>query len=238
MLEVKNLYVEIQKKKIIKNLSMRFEDSKIYGVLGPNGSGKTTLARTIMGIQKPTSGKIVFGSKDITKLPPEKRAKMGIFLGFQHTPEIEIPFDDLLFAISGQSKYEKVEELKEFQEELGVDLKRKLEGLSGGEKKKYEMYEFLFSEPKFAILDEPDSGVDIDSFKALVKAINFARQKFKPTIVIISHYENLFDYIEPNFVYILKNGEVMESGDKNLIKKIKKYGYGQNDKSDGNDKDE
>jgi Fe-S cluster assembly ATP-binding protein len=204
---------------------MKFEDSKVYAILGPNGSGKTTLAKAIMGIQKISKGKIFFNSKDITKLSPEKRAKLGIFLGFQQTPELEVSLQNLLFAIDGEKAYEKINKLKRFVEELDIDLKRELIGLSGGEKKKLELFEFLYMQPKFAILDEPDSGVDIDSFKKIVKAIDFARKEFNPTLVIISHYENIFNYIEPSFVYVLKNGEVAKSGGKELIERIKRYGY-------------
>jgi len=204
---------------------MKFEDSKVYAILGPNGSGKTTLAKAIMGIQKISKGKIFFNSKDITKLSPEKRAKLGIFLGFQQTPELEVSLQNLLFAIDGEKAYEKINKLKSFVEELDIDLKRELIGLSGGEKKKLELFEFLYMQPKFAILDEPDSGVDIDSFKKIVKAIDFARKEFNPTLVIISHYENIFNYIEPSFVYVLKDGKVAKSGGKELIESIKRYGY-------------
>jgi Fe-S cluster assembly ATP-binding protein len=178
-----------------------------------------------MGLQKVSKGKIIFNSKDITKLPPEKRAKLGIFLGFQQTPEIEIPLQNLLFAIDGEKAEEKIKKLKTFQEGLGINIRRDLTGLSGGEKKKLELFEFLYTQPKFAILDEPDSGVDIDSFKILIKAINFAKEEFNPTLVIISHYENIFNYIQPNLVYILKNGVVTKSGGKELIENIKRYGY-------------
>lgn len=204
---------------------MKFEDSKVYAILGPNGSGKTTLAKAIMGIQKISKGKIFFNSKDITKLSPEKRAKLGIFLGFQQTPELEVSLQNLLFAIDGEKAYEKINKLKSFVKELDIDLKRELIGLSGGEKKKLELFEFLYMQPKFAILDEPDSGVDIDSFKKIVKAIDFARKEFNPTLVIISHYENIFNYIEPSFVYVLKDGKVAKSGGKELIESIKRYGY-------------
>jgi len=204
---------------------MKFEDSKVYAILGPNGSGKTTLAKAIMGIQKISKGKIFFNSKDITKLSPEKRAKLGIFLGFQQTPELEVSLQNLLFAIDGEKAYEKINKLKRFVEELDIDLERELIGLSGGEKKKLELFEFLYMQPKFAILDEPDSGVDIDSFKKIVKAIDFARKEFNPTLVIISHYENIFNYIEPSFVYVLKDGKVAKSGGKELIESIKRYGY-------------
>lgn len=204
---------------------MKFEDSKVYAILGPNGSGKTTLAKAIMGIQKISKGKIFFNSKDITKLSPEKRAKLGIFLGFQQTPELEVSLQNLLFAVDGEKAYEKINKLKSFVEELDIDLKRELIGLSGGEKKKLELFEFLYMQPKFAILDEPDSGVDIDSFKKIVKAIDFARKEFNPTLVIISHYENIFNYIEPSFVYVLKDGKVAKSGGKELIESIKRYGY-------------
>jgi len=204
---------------------MKFEDSRVYAILGPNGSGKTTLAKAIMGIQKISKGKIFFNSKDITKLSPEKRAKLGIFLGFQQTPELEVSLQNLLFAIDGEKAYEKINKLKNFIEELDIDLKRELIGLSGGEKKKLELFEFLYMQPKFAILDEPDSGVDIDSFKKIIKAIDFARKEFNPTLVIISHYENIFNYIEPSFVYVLKDGKVAKSGGKELIESIKRYGY-------------
>jgi Fe-S cluster assembly ATP-binding protein len=219
------LWVKTQKGYILKGVSMKFEDSKVYAILGPNGSGKTTLAKAIMGIQKISKGKIFFNSKDITKLSPEKRAKLGIFLGFQQTPELEVSLQNLLFAIDGEKAYEKINKLKSFVEELDIDLKRELIGLSGGEKKKLELFEFLYMQPKFAILDEPDSGVDIDSFKKIVKAIDFARKEFNPTLVIISHYENIFNYIEPSFVYVLKDGKVAKSGGKELIERIKRYGY-------------
>jgi len=225
ILEIKDLWVKAEKRNILKGISMKFEDSKVYGILGPNGSGKTTLAKAIIGIQKISKGKIIFNSKDITKLPPEKRAKLGIFLGFQQTPELEISLQSLLFAIDGEKAEEKIDKLKTFKEELGIDIKRNLTGLSGGEKKKLEIFEFLYMEPKFAILDEADSGIDIDSFKILVKAIDFARKEFNPTLVIISHYENIFNYIEPDFVYVLKNGVITKSGGKEVIESIKRYGY-------------
>ncbi|MGC9149897.1 MAG: ABC transporter ATP-binding protein [Candidatus Micrarchaeia archaeon] len=225
MLELQNIEVKIGRKKILQDVSMEFESSKVYAILGPNGSGKTTLAKAIMGIQKISKGKILFESKDITKVPPEKRAKMGIFLAFQQTPELDIQIKELLFGMEGESLEEKIKGIKEFKEALNIELERSLKGLSGGEKKKIEIFEFLIKEPKLAILDEPDSGVDIDSFKTIVKAINFARKNFNPCLLIISHYQEIFNYIKPDFVYILKNGKVVKSGGADLVEYVRKYGY-------------
>ena len=237
-LEIKNLSVEVKGKKILKNINLKLEPGKINVLMGPNGSGKSTLAQVLMGDKKYkiTSGKIIFEGHDITNLSPDKRAKKGIFLSFQNPEEIEgIPIKQFLRTaynslnpLKPLSLLEFNKRLKEKAKLLEIDesfLSRYLNhGFSGGEKKKSEILQLSVLEPKFLILDETDSGLDIDSLKAISKAINLILGKDK-YVFLITHYKRILNYIKPDKVFIMINGKIALEGKKDLLDKLEEKGY-------------
>jgi Fe-S cluster assembly ATP-binding protein len=236
-LEIKNLHVEVEGKKILNGINLELEKGKVIALMGPNGSGKTTLSNVLMGHPKYkiTKGKILLNRKNISKLPVNKRAELGLFLSFQQPQEIEgvnvlkflkqaynsikkkqlmtFEFQDLLD--------EKAELLKIDQDFLERQINR---GFSGGEKKKLEILQLLTLDPKLAILDETDSGLDIDALKIVSKGIKKFMKKDK-SVIIITHHQKILDYIKPDKVYILKKGQIIKEGKKSLIKEIEKKGY-------------
>lgn len=237
LLEVKDLVVEAENKPILKKLNLKLELGKINVLMGPNGSGKTTLAKVLMGDPqyKIVSGKIMFNGKDINSLSPDKRAKLGIFLSFQEPISIE-GVKILTFlrksqeSITGKQKY-----LLEFRKELrdtAKSLKIKEDFLekylnkkfSGGEKKKLEILQMLTLNPKLVILDEPDSGLDIDALKIVAKSIAKFRTK-NNCILLITHYDRILKYIQPDNVFIVSEGKIALKGDSKLVKKLEKKGY-------------
>lgn len=236
LLNIKDLDVEVEDKKILKGLDLRLEKGKIYALMGPNGSGKSTLAYAIMGHPrfKVTSGRILFKGEDITYLPTSERAKRGIFLAFQQPIEISgITVFSFLRMVSG-AKDEKVspiefsKRLKEKVSLLNLDeefLQRYLnEGFSGGEKKKSEILQMTIVNPTLAILDEIDSGLDIDALKVVSTIIT---QMFNPemSILLITHYPRLLEYIKPDNILVMIDGSIVASGDSNLLDVIEKKGY-------------
>ena len=237
LLEVKDLVVEAESKPLLKKFNLKLELGKINVLMGPNGSGKTTLAKVLMGDPqyKIVSGKIMFNGKDITFLSPDKRAKLGIFLSFQEPISIE-GVKILTFlrksqeSITGKQKY-----LLEFRKELrdtAKSLKIKEDFLekylnkkfSGGEKKKLEILQMLTLNPKLVILDEPDSGLDIDALKIVAKSIAKFRTK-NNCILLITHYDRILKYIQPDNVFIVSEGKIALKGDSKLVKKLEKKGY-------------
>jgi Fe-S cluster assembly ATP-binding protein len=238
MLEIKNLHLKTENKEILKGINLKLEKGKLYVLMGPNGSGKTSLVNAIMNNPKyKISGKILFNKKDITKLKPHQKAKLGIFISFQHP--IEIPglnlseflrtsYNSLKRKNISQHDFENMlkEKLKlvNLKEEI---LDRDLKGLSGGESKKLEILQMLVLDPKLAILDEPDSGLDIDSLKIISKALKSFLKKDK-TILLITHQKNILKYLRPPKVFIMLNGKIILEGSENIIKKIEKQGYNLN----------
>jgi Fe-S cluster assembly ATP-binding protein len=243
MLEIKNLSVEVEDKKIIENLSLEISPGKAYALMGPNGSGKSTLANVLMGNPKYkiVSGQIFLNKKDITKLKTNERSKLGLFMSFQMPQEIEGVriFDFLRTSYNALNekisllKFQKI--LKEKCEILGLEesfTERYLnKGFSGGEKKKSEILQMLVLNPKIIILDETDSGLDIDALKTISKAINYFKQNNKDkTILIITHYKRIFEHMDVDEVFIISKGKLKFKGGKEIIDKLEKEGYGVLDK--------
>ncbi|PIN89170.1 Fe-S cluster assembly ATPase SufC [Candidatus Pacearchaeota archaeon CG10_big_fil_rev_8_21_14_0_10_32_14] len=241
LLEIMNLKVEIENKVIIPDLSLTLDTGKIYVIMGPNGSGKSTLANAIAGSPKykVTSGKLTFKNKDITSLKPDKRAQLGIFLSFQYPQEISgVPINIFLResynVLNPNNKLSILEFKKHINEKAKqLDLKPEFlsrylnEGFSGGEKKKSEMLQLLTLNPDFAILDETDSGLDIDALRLVAKGINqFISQNRSKTVLIITHYKRLLEYLKIDKVFIMKEGKIInESEGSKITDELEEKGY-------------
>ena len=241
MLEIKDLKARIDGTEILTGLSLTVNAGEVHAIMGPNGSGKSTLAQVIAGHEdyEVTGGTVKFLGKDLLELAPEVRAREGIFLGFQYP--VEIPGVNNAYLLKaavnakrlhqGQSEVDAFEFLKLAREKmkvLGMDpafLNRGVnEGFSGGEKKRNEILQMAMLEPRLAILDETDSGLDIDAMKAVANGINALRDGDR-AIVLVTHYQRLLDYIEPDFVHVLSNGTIIRSGDKSLALQLEERGY-------------
>ncbi len=241
MLSIKNLKVNIDDKEILKGIDLEVKPGEIHAIMGPNGSGKSTLAATLAGRDyvTVTEGKVIYLGHDLLDLEPEQRALEGIFLGFQYP--VEIPGVSMVnfmrTAINEQRKYQGREPLSagdflklmhERKSIVGIDsnlTNRSVnEGFSGGEKKKNEIFQMALLEPKLSILDETDSGLDIDALKIVANGVNKLRTKENATIVI-THYQRLLDYIIPDFVHVLYKGKIVKSGTKELAYKLEEKGY-------------
>lgn len=236
-LEIKNLHVEVENKEILNGINLELKKGEVVALIGPNGSGKTTLSNVLMGHPKYkiTKGQIKFNEKNISKLSPNKRAELGLFLSFQQPSEIE-GVEILKFLKQAYNSVKKKQLMTfEFQdlldkkaELLKIDqdfLEREVnKGFSGGEKKKLEILQLLTLDPKLAILDETDSGLDIDALKIVSKGINKFRNKNK-SVLIITHYSRILDYVKPDKIYVMKKGKIITSGKADLIKRIEKKGY-------------
>ena len=236
LLEIKDLNVSVDGKEILKDLNLKLEKGKVYALMGPNGSGKSTLAQVLMGNKKfDSSGNIFFEGKEISSLNSNERAKKGIFLSFQYPVEISgvtisnflrTAYNALNEKKAGLLDFQKL--LKKNAKKLNLDEKffsRFLnEGFSGGEKKKAETLQLLTLNPKFAILDETDSGLDIDSLRVVSEGIKNFMNKDK-TILIITHYKRILDYVKPDVIFIMKHGKIIKSGSWEMIDEIEKKGY-------------
>jgi Fe-S cluster assembly ATP-binding protein len=238
VLKIKNLSVSIDGKKLINNLSLTIEPGLVHACMGPNGSGKSSLSYALMGHPnyKVTQGSILLGDKDITELAPDKRAKAGLFLSLQQPYAIpgvvlstflresfralypDEPLDTYLDRLSDACNVLKFE--RSF-------LDRAVhEGFSGGEKKRCEMLQLLILQPKLAILDEIDSGLDVDALKCVAAGLQaFKKQSPESSIFLITHYQRILDYITPDVVHILKDGRLLKSGDVSLVSIVEKHGY-------------
>ena len=240
MLEIKNLKVSINNRSILKGLNLSIKPGELHAVMGPNGSGKSTLANVLSGKNGyEISGELNFEGESLRKIPVEERAKKGIFLAFQYP--LEIPgvntnnfLKTSLNAIrkaKGNKELDTLSFLKLVKEkslELGIDekiLSRQLNvGFSGGEKKKNEILQMKILNPSFAILDETDSGLDIDALKIIANGVNSSRDK-KKSFLVITHYQRLLDYIKPDFVHILSDGKIVKTGCSELAEELEKTGY-------------
>ncbi len=241
MLEIKDLYVKVQDKEIIKGLNLNLNSGQVHAIMGPNGTGKSTLAHTLTG--RPnynvTSGSIKFENNNLLDLLPHERAHAGIFLAFQYP--VEIPgvtcLNFLKSAINAKRKainlpeLDAVETLKIIRKkasELNIDdamLKRSVnQGFSGGEKKRFEALQILLLEPKLIILDETDSGLDIDALKLVAEAINLLRDG-KRSFLVITHYKRLLDYIKPDHVHVFNEGRIITSGGNEIVETLENSGY-------------
>ena len=236
-LNIKNLHVEIEKKEILKGVNLNLEKGKIHVLMGPNGSGKSTLANAIMGHPKYiiTSGEILLDGKDITKESAEKRAKKGLFLSFQYPQEVSgVTIRKFLNQAYNSVKKKKITifKFKDLIErkiqELDMDpkfLERYLnEGFSGGEKKKSEILQMMVLDPKIAILDETDSGLDIDALKEVAKGVNNFMNEEK-IVLIITHYKRILNHIKPDKIYVMMDGKIVAEGGEELVDKLEREGY-------------
>ncbi len=241
MLEIKDLRVSIEDKEILNGINLRVKAGEVHAIMGPNGSGKSTLASALAGRDyfNITHGKILYEGQDLTELSPEDRAREGIFLGFQYP--VEIPgvsmVNFLRTALNSMREYRQQEPLpagdflklmreKKNVVEIDSDLTNRSvnEGFSGGEKKKNEIFQMALLEPRLAILDETDSGLDIDALRVVSNGVNKLRSPENATI-IITHYQRLLEYIEPDYVHVLYKGRIVKSGDKNLAMELEEHGY-------------
>ena len=241
-LEIIDLHVEVNGKEIIKGVSLTFNAGKVHALMGPNGSGKSTLAHALMGHPKYkiTKGKIVLNGEDITAAKPEVRAQKGLFLSFQYPSEISgVTISNFLrTAVNnlrekrGLPTYPVVDFhklLKEKMAQLKIDgsfSKRYLnEGFSGGEKKRMEMLQLSMLEPTYALLDETDSGMDVDSIKTVAEGIERIRQEREMSIIVITHYSKFLEYLKPDAVSVLSSGKIVKSGGYELAKQINEQGF-------------
>ncbi|MCH9811556.1 Fe-S cluster assembly ATPase SufC [bacterium] len=235
MLEIENLEARIEEVEILKGLNLTADAGKVYVIMGPNGAGKSTLSKAISAHPLyEVEGKIAFEGEDISELEPDERAKKGIFVSFQYPLEIPgISFFDFLYAsykaIHGEVEKTafrtKVESLANEMEVNLAFLDRGLnDGCSGGEKKKNEILQMRVLNPKCVILDETDSGLDIDALKVVAKGVNSFRGSDK-CIILITHYQRLLDYIQPDVVLVMKDGKIVKEGDKSLALELEEKGY-------------
>ena len=241
MLEVKNLHASIEGNEILKGIDLKINAGEVHAIMGPNGSGKSTLAQVLAGREEyeVTDGEVLYNGTNLLELSPEDRAREGIFLAFQYP--IEIPgvsnTNLLKTALNEIRKYKGEEELDTFdflamlKEKIKlVDLdqsflKRSVnEGFSGGEKKRNEIFQLAVLSPKLAILDETDSGLDIDALKVVANGVNKLKTKDNATLVV-THYQRLLNYIVPDFVHVLHNGKIVKSGGKELALELEDKGY-------------
>lgn len=241
LLNIKDLHVSINGKEILKGFNLGVNNGEVHAIMGPNGTGKSTLAAAITGREgyEITSGEIIYKGQNIADLSPDERANLGIFLSFQYP--VEIPgvsiTNFMRTAINAQREYRGEEPipagefLKKMEEKKKlVDIQSKLtnrsvnEGFSGGEKKKNEIFQMAMLEPTMAILDETDSGLDIDALKVVANGVNALRSEDNG-FVVITHYQRLLDYIVPDFVHVMYDGRIVKSGGKGLALELEEKGY-------------
>ena len=242
MLDIKNLQVTAEGKQILKGIDLHVNAGEVHAIMGPNGSGKSTLARALAGHPQyeVTSGEATFDGKDLLDLDPDERAREGVFMAFQYPVEIA-GVNNAYFlkaAVNAKRKHQGLPELdamefmqliKEKSKLLDIDqsmLSRAVnEGFSGGEKKRNEIFQMALLEPRLAILDETDSGLDIDALKLVAAGVNAMRNPDR-AIIVVTHYQRLLDYIVPDYVHVLSSGRIVKSGGKELALELEKKGYG------------
>lgn len=240
MLNIKNLAVEIDGKQIIKNFDLKVETGKVHVLMGKNGSGKSTLAQALMGhpMYQVTDGKALLDDENILELEPHERSAKGLFLSFQYPNEVTgVTISSYLRMIYNKKHNENLTPVKfrklldEKLTLLGMSddfMTRYLnEGFSGGEKKRMEMLQMLLLEPKIAILDETDSGLDVDALKVVSEAVNTLKAKTNMGVLLITHYSRILKHIEPDVVHIMKDGKIVKTGGKSLAHDIEDHGYDQ-----------
>lgn len=241
MLEIKNLFVKIEDKEILKGINLTVNPGEVHAIMGPNGSGKSTLAQVIAGRTEYeiTGGEILFDGKNLLDMSPEDRAREGVFLAFQYPVEIPGVSNTNLLKTAvneirkhrGLEAYDSIEFLQVIKEKMKLVeldpsfLSRSVnEGFSGGEKKRNEIFQMAVLDPKLGVLDETDSGLDIDALRIVANGVNKLKSD-KNAFVVVTHYQRLLNYIVPDFVHILLDGRIVVSGDKNLALKLEEVGY-------------
>ena len=242
MLSIRNLHVSVDDKPIVKGINLEVNAGEVHAIMGPNGSGKSTLAHVLAGRSgyNVTQGSATYLGKDLLEMSPEIRAREGVFLAFQYP--VEIPGVNNVYMLKaglnalrkhhGEEELDAVDFLGLVREKMKiVDMDESLmsrsvnEGFSGGEKKRNEIFQMAMLEPRLAILDETDSGLDIDALKIVAEGVNKLRNKDR-AIILVTHYQRLLDYIVPDFVHVLANGKIQKSGDKTLALELEERGYG------------
>jgi Fe-S cluster assembly ATP-binding protein len=241
LLKIIDLSARIAGKEILKGVNLEVRSGEVHAIMGPNGSGKSTLAQVLAGREdyEVTGGSVTFEGRDLLALPPEERARAGLFLGFQYP--VEIPGVNNVYllkaALNAKRKAAGEPEVDAYDFLSLIRQKMKLmqmnesfltrgvnEGFSGGEKKRNEVLQMLVLEPKLAILDETDSGLDIDALKVVSAGVNSLRDP-KRAVVLVTHYQRLLDYIVPDHVHVLSDGRILKSGDRSLAKELERRGY-------------
>ncbi|HEX8618607.1 MAG TPA: Fe-S cluster assembly ATPase SufC [Thermoanaerobaculia bacterium] len=241
MLEIKNLQAGIEGKDILKGLDLSIQPGEVHAIMGPNGSGKSTLANVLAGRPRyeVTGGTVLFEGKDLLEMPTEERAREGVFLAMQYP--VEIPGVNNIYFLKaalnamrkhhGQEELDAMEFLQLAREKMKVvELDEKFmnrgvnEGFSGGEKKRNEIFQMAVLDPKLAILDETDSGLDIDALRVVAEGVNALRSEHH-SVLVITHYQRLLRYLVPDFVHVLANGRIVKSGGKELAEELEQKGY-------------
>ena len=241
LLEIKNLHAEIGGNKILKGLNLSIKAGEVHAIMGPNGAGKSTLAQLLAGREgyEITEGSVTYNGTDLLELEPEERAQAGIFLGFQYP--VEIPGVNNVYLLkaalnarlkaAGKPEIDAVSFMRLVKEKAALMemdqsfMQRSVnEGFSGGEKKRNEIFQMAILEPTLAILDETDSGLDIDALKVVANGVNMQRRDDR-SVLLITHYQRLLDYIEPDYVHVLALGRIILSGDKSLALQLEAEGY-------------
>ena len=242
MLSVTNLDVAVNGDIILNELNLQVQAGEVHAIMGPNGSGKSTLANVLAGHPgyEVTAGSVIYEGQDLLQMDPEERARQGVFLAFQYP--VEIPGVSNVYMLKaavnqirkhrGENELDAVKFLKLVREKMKlVEMKEEFlhrsvnEGFSGGEKKRNEIFQMAMLEPKLAILDETDSGLDIDALKVVAQGVNELRDASR-SIVLVTHYQRLLDYIVPDYVHVLAGGRVLKSGGKELALELEEHGYG------------
>ncbi|GAB4301810.1 MAG: Fe-S cluster assembly ATPase SufC [Methylophaga sp.] len=241
MLEIKNLHASVEGKEILRGINLTVNPGEVHAIMGPNGAGKSTLSNVLAGRDgyEVTQGEVIYKGEDLLALEPEERAQRGVFLAFQYP--VEIPGVSNIYllkaALNAVRRYQGLDEVdaidflnlvRERMKLVKMDeqfLHRNVnEGFSGGEKKRNEILQMALLEPALAILDETDSGLDIDALRVVAEGVNALRTEDR-AIIMITHYQRLLDYIVPDFVHVLSDGKIVKSGDKELAKELEKSGY-------------
>jgi Fe-S cluster assembly ATP-binding protein len=242
MLSIQNLHVRVDNKPILKGISLEIATGEVHAIMGPNGSGKSTLANVLAGREgyEATEGRVLYQGHDLLALSPEDRAREGVFLAFQYP--VEIPGVNNLYFLKaavnalkkhrGEPELDAMDFLRLAREKMKlVELDEALAqrpvnvGFSGGEKKRNEIFQMALLEPKLAVLDETDSGLDIDALRVIASGVNALRGPER-SMLVITHYQRLLHYIEPDQVHVLVDGRIVESGDKTLAERLESSGYG------------
>lgn len=241
MLEIRNLHAAVEGEEILKGINLTMNPGEVHAIMGPNGSGKSTLAKVLAGHEgyQVTAGQVIYEGRDLLELAPEERAREGLFLGFQYPVEIPGVANTYFLKAAvnairkhrGESEMDAMAFLKLIRERMKLVkmdealFKRPVnEGFSGGEKKRNEIFQMAVLEPKLAILDETDSGLDIDALRTVSEGVNALRSPAR-SFLLITHYQRLLNYIQPDFVHVLVKGQIVKSGGKELAQELEQSGY-------------